>query len=109
MSPTVEALTLPPMRRSSVLVFTLLACSKITRPVPPAPAPESLIAVVEAPSIETVVADAGGYADAIRRGARAMITPTMITMTVAQGAGARDLEGIDLGAPVRLLVLDPKK
>ena len=97
------------MRRPWLLLLTLVACSKVTRPVAPAPAPDSLIAIVETPSIEGAVKGLGDYADAVKRGSRAFITPTMITMAAAQTAGATDLEGIDASAPARLLVLDPKR
>ena len=78
-------------------------------PIPskPAPAPAELIVTAASPAPASLVPQLALYADRINPGAGAMVSLDT-ALAVAAAAGV-DLRGIDLGQPIRALVLDPTR
>ena len=78
-------------------------------PIPskPAPAPAELIVSAASPAPASLVPQFALYADRINPGAGAMVS--VDTAVAVAAAAGLDLRGIDLGKPVRALVLDPTR
>jgi hypothetical protein len=95
--------------RPLLCLFLLSSCSKTTRPVPPAPAPSTLLVEASASSLSAATRGVAAYADAVKPKSSVLIQPGMAALVLADAAGAAGLDGADLEAPLRLFLLDPKQ
>ncbi len=78
-------------------------------PNKPAPLPNTVLAAVSVGDPQGQLASMASYADAVQPGFGAMLAPSQLVQGVAAIVGAPGLDGVDLGKPLHLLLLDPQK
>ncbi|HVV82216.1 MAG TPA: hypothetical protein VHE35_04025 [Kofleriaceae bacterium] len=76
-------------------------------PTTAAPAPAELIATASSPAPASVIPLLADYVDHVQPGAGAQVT--VANLVEAAARDGLDLHGVDLGKPVRFLVLDPSR
>ncbi len=91
------------LARYGIVVLIALAAHRAE--AAPAAQPADVLAVLTLPSIDRL-GGVGDFADRIQPGSSVAVT-AMLQPGLAELVGARGLDGIALGKPVRLVVLDP--
>jgi hypothetical protein len=93
----------------SLVLVSLVACTKDDVAPDRPPQPADVIAVASVRSLTDAVGRIRAYVEAIMPGAGAAVSADAVRPLLGQAIGAESLDGVALDKPLHLIVLDPKK